>query len=59
MIIKITDFQSKIRVEFITEYYTEKLLSRLKKMYNTQQELVTELYTHDSFPSWNDLSPIA
>ena len=27
-------------------------------MYNTQQELFTELYTHDSFLSWNDLSPI-
>ena len=26
-------------------------------MYNTQQELFTELYTHDSLPSWNDLSP--
>ena len=28
-------------------------------MYNTQQELFTELYTPDSFLSWNDLSPIA
>ena len=26
-------------------------------MYNIQQELFTELYPHDSFPSWNDLSP--
>ena len=34
---------------FVTEYYTEKLLN--KQMYNTQQELFTELYTHDSFPS--------
>ena len=42
---------------FVTEYYTEKLLN--KQMYNTQQELFTELYTHDSFPSWNDLSLIA
>ena len=28
-------------------------------MYNTQQELFTELYTYDSFPSWNDPSLIA
>ena len=42
---------------FVTEYYTEKLLN--KQMYNTQQELFTELYTHDSFPSWNDPSLIA
>ena len=45
---------------FVTEYYTEKLLSSLKNQsYNTQQELFTELYAHDSFPSWNDLSSIA
>ena len=25
-------------------------------MYNTLQELFTELYTHDSFLPWNDLS---
>ena len=27
-------------------------------MYNTSQELFTELYTHDSSSSWNDLSPM-
>ena len=62
---KITAFQSKIRegsyyiCSACKEYYTGKMLSSLKKTYNTQQELLTELYIYDSFPSWNDLSPIA
>ena len=63
---KITAFQSKIREG---PYYICSVCNRIlyrktviqlkKQMYNTQQELFTELYTHDSFPSWNDLSPIA
>ena len=60
-----TTFQSKIREG---PYYTCSVCNRIlyrktiiqlkKQMYNTQQELLTELYTHDSFLSWNDLSPI-
>ena len=64
---KITAFQNKIREG---SYYIFSVCNRIryrktviqlkkKQMYNTQQELFTELYTHDSFPSWNDLSPIA
>ena len=63
---RITTFQSKIREGW---YYICSVCNRIqyrktviqlkKQMYNTQQELFTELYTHDSFPSWNDLSPIA
>ena len=64
---KITAFQSKIGEG---SYYIFSVCNRIqyrktviqlkkKQMYNTQQELFTELYTHDSFPSWNDLSPIA
>ena len=62
---KITAFQSKIREG---SYYIcsacnrilyRKTVIQLKKMYNTRQELFTELYIYDSFPSWNDLSPIA
>ena len=63
---KITAFQSKIRE---CSYYICSVCNRIlyrktiiqlkQQMYNTQQELFTELYTHDSFPSWNDLSPIA
>ena len=60
-----TTFQSKIREG---PYYICSVCNRIlhrktviqlkKQMYNTQQELFTELYTHDSFLSWNDLSPI-
>ena len=63
---KITAFQSKIREG---SYYICSACSRIlyrrtviqlkKQIYNTQQELFPELYTHDSFLSWNDLSPIA
>ena len=62
---KITAFQSKNREG---SYYICSVCNRIlyrktfiqfkKQMYKTQQELFTELYTHDSFPSWNDLSPI-
>ena len=54
---KITAFQSKIREG---SYYIcsacnrilyRKTVIQLKKMYNTQQELFTELYIYDSFPS--------
>ena len=61
-----TAFQSKIREG---PYYICSVCNRIqyrktviqlrKQMYNTQQELFTELYAHDSFLSWNDLSPIA
>ena len=61
-----TAFQSKIRegpyyiCSICNRILYKKTVIQLKKkqMYNTQQELFTELYTHDSFPSWNDLSPI-
>ena len=59
-----TAFQSKIREG---PYYICSVCNRIlyrktviqlkKQMFNTQQELFTELYTHDSFPSWNHLSP--
>ena len=59
-----TAFQSKIREG---PYYICSVCNRIQyrktviqlkiQMYNTQQELFTELYTHDSLPSWNDLSP--
>ena len=59
-----TTFQSKIREG---PYYICSVCNRIlyrktviqlkKQMFNTQQELFTELYTHDSFPSWNHLSP--
>ena len=39
--------------------YRKTVIQLRKQMYNTQQELFTELYAHDSFLSWNDLSPIA
>ena len=62
---EITAFQSKIREG---PYYICSVCNRIlyrktviqlkKQMCNTQQELFTELYTHESFPSWNDLSPI-
>ena len=54
---KITAFQSKIREG---SYYIcsacnrilyRKTVIQLKKMYNTRQELFTELYIYDSFPS--------
>ena len=63
---RILAFQSKIREG---SYYICSVCNRIlyrktfiqfkKQMYKTQQELFTELYTHDSFPSWNDLSLIA
>ena len=63
---RMTAFQSKIREG---SYYICSVCNRIqfrktviqlkKEMYNTQQELFTELSTHDSLPSWNDLSPIA
>ena len=56
---KIIAFQSKIREG---SYYICSVCNRIlcrktviqskEQMYNTQQELFTELYTHDSFPSW-------
>ena len=61
-----TTFQSKIREG---PYYICSVCNRMlyrktviqlkKQMYNNQQELFIELYTHDSFPFWNDPSPIA
>ena len=39
--------------------YRKTVIQFKKQSYNTQQELFTELYAHDSFPSWNDLSSIA
>ena len=55
---KIIAFQSKIREG---SYYICSVCNRIlcrktviqskEQMYNTQQELFTELYTHDSFPS--------
>ena len=63
---RILAFQSKIREG---SYYICAVCNRIlyrktfiqfkKQMYKTQQELFTESYTHDSFPSWNDLSLIA
>ena len=62
---KITAFQSKIREGscYICSVcnrilYRKTVIQLKKQMFNTQQELFTELYTHDSFPSWNDFSLI-
>ena len=62
-----TAFRSKIRegpyyiCSICNRILYKKTVIQLKKkqMYNTQQELFTELYTHDSFQSWNDLTLIA
>ena len=63
---KITAFQNKTREGsyFISSVfkrilYRKTFIQLKKQMQNTRQELFTELHTHDSFPSWNDLSPIA
>ena len=63
---RIPAFQSKIREG---SYYICSICNRIlcrktvtqlnKRIYHNQQELFTELYTHDSFLSWNDLSPVA
>ena len=63
---RILAFQSKIREGsfYICSVcnrilYRKTFIQFKKQMYKTQQELFTESYTHDSFPSWNDLSLIA
>ena len=63
---RIPPFQSKIREGsyYICSVcngiiYKMTVIQLNKQMHNTQQELFTELYTHDSSPFWNDPSLIA